>query len=86
MSEFVGIADLEERWGYTRQGVHKLAARTDFPAPFAVVNQGRTRVWRLADIRAYERDRPELGDEAAKLQKQVGFYLATLRGRDGGRA
>jgi hypothetical protein len=54
----VGVTDLAERWSYTRQGVHKLAARPDFPAPLGAVNGGRIRVWSLADIEAFERDRP----------------------------
>ena len=34
--QLAGIADLMARWGYTRQGVHKLTKLPDFPAPIAV--------------------------------------------------
>lgn len=76
----VGVTDLAERWSYTRQGVHKLAARPDFPTPLGAVNGGRIRVWSLSDIEAFERDRPELGDPAAKERKRTGYYLARIKG------
>lgn len=76
----VGVADLAERWSYTRQGVHKLAARPDFPIPLGAVNGGRIRVWSLVDIEAFERDRPELGDPDAKERKRIGYHLARLKG------
>lgn len=72
----LGAADLAARWGYTRQGVHQLAARPGFPVPAGAVNGGRIRVWLLADIEAFERGRPELGDEVAKRRKQRGYYQA----------
>ena len=75
----LGVADLAARWGYTRQGVHQLAARPGFPAPAAVVNGGRIRVWLLADIEVFEQSRPELGDQVAKQRKQIGFYLARTK-------
>lgn len=76
----LGTGDLATRWGYSRQGVHKLAGGADFPAPVAAVNGGRIRVWLLVDIEAYEQGRPELGDQAAKRGKQRGYYLARLKG------
>ena len=72
----LGVADLVARWGYTRQGVHQLAARPGFPAPAATVNSGRVRVWLVTDIEAFEQGRPELGDEVAKRRKQRGYYQA----------
>ena len=75
----LGVADLATRWGYTRQGVHQLAARTGFPEPVAAVNGGRIRVWLLADIEAFEQERPELGDQVAKRRKQTGYYLARIK-------
>ena len=75
----LGAADLAVRWGYTRQGVHQLATRPGFPAPVAAVNGGRIRVWLLADIEAFERGRPELGDQVAKRRKQRGYHLARMK-------
>ena len=75
----LGVADLAVRWGYTRQGVHQLVARPDFPALAAAVNGGRVRVWLLADVEAYEQGRPELGDQVAKRRKQRGYYLARMK-------
>jgi hypothetical protein len=72
----LGATDIAARWGYTRQGVHKLAARPDFPAPVAAVNAGRMRIWALADIEAFERGKPELGDPSAKMRKAIGYHLA----------
>lgn len=79
----LGTTDLAARWGYTRQGVHQLTARPGFPAPAAMVNGGRIRVWLLADIEAFERGRPELSDEVAKQRKQRGYYLARMKGEGG---
>lgn len=75
----LGVADLATRWGYTRQGVHQLTARTGFPAPAAAVNGGRIRVWLLADIEVFEQERPELGDQVTKRRKQIGYYLARMK-------
>lgn len=62
----LGIADLAARWSYTRQGVHQLTARSGFPAPAAAINSGRTRVWLLADVEAFEERRLEPSDQVAK--------------------
>lgn len=75
----LGMADLAARWGYTRQGIHRLISRPGFPAPVAVVNSGRIRVWLLADVEAFEQERPELGDQVAKRRKQAGYYLARMK-------
>ncbi len=77
-TQLVGMADLAARWGYSRQGVHKLSKLPDFPPPFAVINQGRTKVWRLSDFEAFEAERPELHSEEAKKRKIVGFYLYAI--------
>jgi hypothetical protein len=77
----LGIADLSARWGYTRQGVHQLTARSGFPAPAAVVNDGRIRVWLLADIEAFEQGWSEPGDATAKQHKQWGYHLARTKDR-----
>ena len=79
-TQLVGIADLVVRWGYSRQGVHKLSKLPDFPPPFAVINQGRTKVWRLSDFETFEAQHGELYSEEAKKRKMVGFYLAAQRG------
>lgn len=79
----LGVADLAARWGYTRQGVHQFATRPSFPAPAAAVKGGRTRVWLLADIEAFEQGRPELGDQVAKRRKQRGYHLAWMKGEGG---
>ena len=80
----LGVADLAARWGYTRQGIHQLAARPGFPAPAATVNGGRVRVWLLADVEEFEQGCPELGDAVAKRRKQIGFYLARMKGEKDG--
>lgn len=77
--ELLGIADLVDRWVYSRQGVHKLVRSADFPNPALAINRGRTKAWRLSDIEAYEQGRPELRDEVMKVRKQVGYYIANCR-------
>lgn len=78
--DYFGLADLADRWRYTRQGVHVLAKRPDFPRPVFTINRGRVRVWARADIEAYERGKPWLGDEEAKRRKVVGYARAINRG------
>jgi hypothetical protein len=76
--ELVSIGDLEDRWCYTRQGVHQFAKSRHFPPPCATINRGRQKVWHLADIELFERQHPEVLDEAAK-QFKIRGYLITLR-------
>jgi hypothetical protein len=66
---FFGAADIIHRWVYTRQGVHLLMQRADFPDPAFVINGGRTKVWNVADIYNYERAHPEVCDAELKANK-----------------
>jgi hypothetical protein len=78
--EILALADLVDRWTYTRVGIHKLSKRDDFPKPVAVavVNRGRTKIFLVSDIAAYERDKPWLLDENQKSQRQRLFCLLQL--------
>lgn len=67
--QLVGIADLVDRWVYTRQGLHKLITSGGFPPPIAAINRGRTKIWKLADIAHYERLHPEVLSEGLKRDK-----------------
>ena len=78
---FCGIADIVSRWIYTRQGVRRLTQSKNFPAPAFTINKGRTKVWKLSDIEAFEKEHPELLDEGAKERKQKGYARAILKGR-----
>ena len=78
---YCGIADIVERWIYTRQGVRRFTQHPAFPAPAFAINKGRTKVWRLADIEAFEKEHPEVLDEGAKERKQKGYARAILKGR-----
>ena len=78
---YCGIADIVERWIYTRQGVRRFTQHPAFPAPVFAINKGRTKVWRLADIEAFEKEHPEVLDEGAKERKQKGYARAILKGR-----
>lgn len=64
------MADLVERWTYSRMGVHKATRWDGFPEPAFTINQGRVKVWRLADIEAFEKHYPELTCKLSKSQKQ----------------
>ena len=57
MIRLFAIADLCERWQYTRAGVHKLIKTGDFPKPIAKVALGRTLIFSAEDILAYESTR-----------------------------
>ena len=61
--QLVGIADLEDRWGYTGPGVHKVTKEEGFPEPYAIINRGRQKVWQLADVEAFEAADGRFGGE-----------------------
>lgn len=77
--ELVGIADLEDRWVYTRQGIHKISRSTDFPKPAAIINRGRVRMWHLFDIENFEKSHPEVTDDIAKKNKIIGYARAVTK-------
>lgn len=81
MVQFVGMADLVDRWTYSRMGVHKVSKWPDFPEPAFVINKGRVRVWRLSDIEAFEKNHPTLTSEHAKAQKEW-WYARHMRTGD----
>lgn len=75
----VSIGDLEERWCYSRQGIHQLSKSRDFPVPCAVINRGRQKVWHLEDIEKFEQRHPEVLSEEAKIFKVRGCYMSVSR-------
>ena len=79
VAQRVGVKDLIRRWVYTPRGARKVIAHRDFPAPEFSVNEGKTPVWFLPDVIAYERTHPELTSEAAKYGKVRGFAIANLK-------
>lgn len=68
--KLLSIADLCVRWKYSKAGVHKLTKAKNFPAPFAIVSQGKIKIFKKEDIQAYEQDKPWLFDEEQKRQRQ----------------
>ncbi len=76
--EYFALTDLQARWIYTRQGVHKLARSKGFPAPALTVSLGRVRLWSRFDIEAFERAHPEVLDEGRKQAKIMRNYLAAI--------
>ena len=80
---YLGFRDLLKRWVYTRQGLYKIMRNSDFPAPAFTINQGRTKVWRIPEIRAYEILHPEVMDEYSKQRKMIGYGRAVRRGFKG---
>jgi predicted DNA-binding transcriptional regulator AlpA len=55
----MGLAEIRNRLGISRQRVHQLAAGSDFPKPCDVLIMGR--VWLEADVERWIRThRPEL--------------------------
>lgn len=47
----VGVHEIAALLGVSRQRVHQLAARKDFPKPLAVLHAGK--VWRRRDVEAW---------------------------------
>ena len=54
-------------------GVHKATKWEGFPEPAFTINQGRVKVWRLAEIETFEKLYPELTSDLTKSQKQWWF-------------
>lgn len=51
----MGVAEIAEMLGITRQGVDKLVrTRDDFPPPLAVLTAGR--IWRREDVERWARE------------------------------
>jgi hypothetical protein len=58
---FLGIGELRKRWNYTRQAINiRIKEDKCFPKPYAIVNDGKTKVWLLNDVITYEVARPNL--------------------------
>jgi predicted DNA-binding transcriptional regulator AlpA len=51
LMDLMGAAEIAEYLGMSRQRVHQLAERDDFPRPVAVLSAGK--FWLGADIREY---------------------------------
>ncbi|CDW83310.1 replication initiator protein [Stylonychia lemnae] len=52
---------LEKRWNYTRQGINlRIKQDYDFPKPYTIINNGKTKIWLLSDIVDYENLRTNL--------------------------
>jgi len=81
---YCGVTDIVERWIYTRQGVHQLIQRIDFPSPAFTINKGRTKVGKLADIVAFEEKNPEVIDESARRER--GRAMRRALRKKGGRS
>lgn len=57
----MGAREIEDRLGVSRQRVHQLTARPDWPAAYDELAMGK--VWRIEDVEAWIRDhRPALHD------------------------
>jgi prophage regulatory protein len=55
----MGAREIEDRLGVSRQRVHQLTSRPDWPAPYDELAMGK--VWRIADVETWIRThRPDL--------------------------
>ncbi len=59
--ELVGVAEIAELLGMSRQRVHQLAKRDDFPRPIAVLSAGA--VWERRDVEKWARQTGRLGTD-----------------------
>ena len=66
----VGVTEIGEMLGVSRQRANKLAARPDFPAPIAQTKAGR--VWERAAVAQWEKgwDRTNVGGRPSKSTAQ----------------
>lgn len=72
--KLLSIADLCERWVYSKAGIHKLIKTDQFPKPCAIVSKGKVRIFKEEDIKVYERNKPWLFNQEIKLRRQHLFY------------
>jgi hypothetical protein len=78
--DLLSFSDLVRRWIYTKDGLRRLIKRDrSFPRHAATVNKGRTRLWQLDHIVAYESSRPWLTDREAKRLQQK-FLMRRIAG------
>jgi predicted DNA-binding transcriptional regulator AlpA len=54
VDQLAGVAEVAQLLGVSRQQVHRLAAREDFPTPVAVLASGR--IWLLRDVERWGRE------------------------------
>ena len=60
--------DLKERWEMnSRQSVHQVATRPDFPAPILTFNHGKTLLYLETEIQIFEVNHPWLITMSARL-------------------
>ena len=52
--DLVGVAEAAELLGVSRQQVHRLARRPDFPAPVAQLKAGK--IWRREDVEQWAQE------------------------------
>lgn len=71
--EILALPDIQERWNYTKAGIHKLSKREDFPKPIAKVCKGRIKIFLKEDIEKYEKGKDWLFEEDKKIRRQVLF-------------
>lgn len=53
MHHLVGVAEIVDMLGVSRQMVHKLLRRPDFPQPVAVLRPKGMRIWAREDVVAW---------------------------------
>ena len=75
MVKLLSIADLCDRWLYSKAGIHKLVKTEKFPKPFAIVSRGKVRIFKEEDIEVYEKDKPWLFNQDMKRRRQNLFLI-----------
>src|SRR5262249_2011456 len=82
MDERITLAEILQRWVYTREGIRKLRLRDpEFPEPVVKRPRNRGNGWRLLDIESYEKRRPELLSEQEKHHKVAVACVRAIWGR-----
>lgn len=75
MAKLLSIADICDRWTYTKAGIHKLVKTENFPKPFAIVSRGKVKIFREEDIEVYEKNKPWLFNQEMKKRRQYLFLM-----------
>lgn len=79
--KLLSIADLCDRWNYSRQGIHNLTNQENFPEPVSIVSRGRIKIYSEESISEYEKGKVWLFSEEAK-ERRIRLFALWQQAKD----
>jgi len=75
LPRLLSIADLQTRWDWTRQGIHRrMELDADFPKPIMTVSNGKIRLFLESDIEEYEKLKPWTTDKYWRSRRPTWIF------------